>query len=201
MPRVKRGAKRREKRKKLLARAKGYFLGKSKLYKFAKEATERAGNFAYIGRKRKKRDFRRLWIIRINAAARAHETSYSQLMAGLKRAGILLDRKSLAEIAAKDDRGLRQARGCGQVGQTGEGGSGQRLRPKRGAPTAGVPPGSNMGNKTDELRETARALRAEFEAGGAGDLGLGRAAGLARPLPRPQVGSALGAAEVARAGR
>ena len=73
MPRVKRGAKRREKRKKLLARAKGYFLGKSKLYKFAKEATERAGNFAYAGRKRKKRDFRRLWIIRINAAARAHE--------------------------------------------------------------------------------------------------------------------------------
>jgi len=103
MPRVKRGAKRREKRKKLLARAKGYFLGKSKLYKFAKEATERAGNFAYTGRKRKKRDFRRLWIIRINAAARAHETSYSQLMAGLKRAGILLDRKSLAEIAVKDD--------------------------------------------------------------------------------------------------
>ncbi len=103
MPRVKRGAKRREKRKKLLARAKGYFLGKSKLYKFAKEATERAGNFAYTGRKRKKRDFRRLWIIRINAAARAHETSYSQLMAGLKAAGILLDRKSLAEIAAKDD--------------------------------------------------------------------------------------------------
>jgi large subunit ribosomal protein L20 len=102
MPRVKRGAKRREKRKKLLARAKGYFLGKSKLYKFAKEATERAGNFAYTGRKRKKRDFRRLWIVRINAAARAHDTSYSQLMAGLKRAGILLDRKSLAEVAAKD---------------------------------------------------------------------------------------------------
>jgi len=80
MPRVKRGAKRREKRKKLLARAKGYFLGKSKLYKFAKEATDRAGNFAYAGRKRKKRDFRRLWIIRINAAARANEISYSQLM-------------------------------------------------------------------------------------------------------------------------
>jgi large subunit ribosomal protein L20 len=102
MPRVKRGAKRREKRKKLLARAKGYFLGKSKLYKFAKEATDRAGNFAYTGRKRKKRDFRRLWIVRISAAARAHETSYSALMSGLKRAGILLDRKSLAEIAARD---------------------------------------------------------------------------------------------------
>ena len=102
MPRVKRGAKRREKRKKLLARAKGYFLGKSKLYKFAKAAADRAGNFAYVGRKRKKRDFRRLWIVRINAAARLHETSYSQLMAGLKSAGIGLDRKSLAELAVND---------------------------------------------------------------------------------------------------
>lgn len=102
MPRVKRGSKRREKRKKLLSRAKGYFLGKSKLYKFAKEATDRAGNFAYVGRKRKKRDFRRLWIIRINAAARQHEMTYSQFMAGLKRAGVALDRKSLAEIAAND---------------------------------------------------------------------------------------------------
>jgi len=103
VPRVKRGSKRRERRKKLLSLAKGYFLTKGKLYRSAKEAVDRAGNFAYVGRKRKKRDFRRLWIIRINAAARAHETSYSQLMAGLKRAGILLDRKSLAEIAARDD--------------------------------------------------------------------------------------------------
>ena len=103
MPRVKRGSKRREKRKKLLSRAKGYFLGKSKLYKFAKESVGRAGRFAYVGRKGKKRDFRRLWIIRINAAARNHEITYSQLMAGLKSAGIALDRKSLAEIAATDD--------------------------------------------------------------------------------------------------
>ena len=102
MPRVKRGSTRRDKRKKLLSMAKGYFLGKSKLYKFAKEATDRAGNFAYTGRKRKKRDFRRLWIVRINAAARANEISYSQFMAGLKLAGIDLDRKSLAEIAATD---------------------------------------------------------------------------------------------------
>jgi large subunit ribosomal protein L20 len=102
MPRVKRGSKRRDKRKKLLARAKGYFLGKSKLYKFAKESVDRAGNFAYVGRKRKKRDFRRLWIIRINAAARMHEMTYSQFMAGLKGAGIGLDRKSLAELAATD---------------------------------------------------------------------------------------------------
>jgi large subunit ribosomal protein L20 len=102
MPRVKRGSKRRERRKKLLSLAKGYFLGKSKLYKFAKEATDRAGNFAYVGRKRKKRDFRRLWIVRINAAARAHDISYSQFMAGLRRAGIELDRKSLADVAARD---------------------------------------------------------------------------------------------------
>jgi large subunit ribosomal protein L20 len=102
MPRVKRGSKRREKRKKLLSLAKGFFLGKSKLYKFAKEATDRAGNFAYVGRKRKKRDFRRLWIVRINAAAREHDISYSQFMAGLRRAGVELDRKSLAEIAARD---------------------------------------------------------------------------------------------------
>ena len=108
MPRVKRGSSRREKRKKLLGQAKGYFLGKSKLYQFAKEAVDRAGNFAYVGRKRKKRDFRRLWIIRINAAARAHQISYSQLIAGLKRAGIALDRKSLAEIAARDDSAFGQ---------------------------------------------------------------------------------------------
>src|SRR6187402_1022933 len=102
MPRVKRGSKRRERRKKILGLAKGYFLTKSKLYRSAKESIERAGNFAYVGRKRKKRDFRRLWIIRINAAAREHEISYSQFISGLKLAGLDLDRKSLAEIAARD---------------------------------------------------------------------------------------------------
>jgi len=102
MPRVKRGSKRREKRKKLLSRAKGFFLNKGKLYRAAKEAVDRAGNFAYVGRRRKKRDFRRLWIIRINAAARLHDLSYSQFIAGLKRAGVDLDRKSLADIAARD---------------------------------------------------------------------------------------------------
>lgn len=102
MPRVKRGNKRRDKRRKLLSLAKGYYLGKGKLYKFAKEAVDRAGNFAYAGRKRKKRDFRRLWIIRINAAARAQGLSYSALIAGLKRSGVELDRKSLAEVAARD---------------------------------------------------------------------------------------------------
>jgi large subunit ribosomal protein L20 len=102
VPRVKRGSKRRERRKKLLGLAKGYFLTKGKLYRSAKEAVDRAGNFAYVGRKRKKRDFRRLWIIRINAAARMHEMSYSQLIAGLRRAGMALDRKTLADIAATD---------------------------------------------------------------------------------------------------
>jgi large subunit ribosomal protein L20 len=102
MPRVKRGSKRRHRRKKILGLAKGYFLTKSKLYRSAKESIERAGNFAYVGRRRKKRDFRRLWIIRINAAARMHDITYSQFIAGLKRAGVDLDRKSLAEIAATD---------------------------------------------------------------------------------------------------
>jgi large subunit ribosomal protein L20 len=102
VPRVKRGSKRRERRKKILGLAKGYFLTKGKLYRSAKESVDRAGNFAYVGRKNKKRDFRRLWIIRINAAARLHDLSYSQFIAGLRRAGIELDRKSLAEIAATD---------------------------------------------------------------------------------------------------
>ena len=102
MPRVKRGSKRRDRRKKILGLAKGYFLTKGKLYRSAKESVDRAGNFAYVGRKNKKRDFRRLWIIRINAAARLHDLSYSQFIAGLKRAGIGLDRKTLADIAATD---------------------------------------------------------------------------------------------------
>ena len=104
MPRVKRGSKRREKRKKILSLAKGYFLTKGKLYRSAQQAIDRAGNFAYVGRRRKKRDFRRLWIIRINAAARAHEISYSQFIAGLKRAGVDLDRKTLADIAIADPK-------------------------------------------------------------------------------------------------
>ena len=99
MPRVKRGVVRRAKRKKLAGLTKGYFQNKSKLYKFMKEAAEKAGVYAYVGRKRKKRDYRSLWIVRINAAAREHGVSYSVLMNGLKTAGIELDRKSLAELA------------------------------------------------------------------------------------------------------
>ena len=118
MPRVKRGSKRRERRKKLLGLAKGYFLTKGKLYRSAKEAVDRAGNFAYVGRKRKKRDFRRLWIIRINAAARLHEMSYSQLIAGLRRAGMALDRKTLADLAAPDHAALEALVKSARTSQT-----------------------------------------------------------------------------------
>ena len=100
MPRVKRGNKRRERRKKILSLAKGYFLTKGKLYRSAQESIMRAGNFAYAGRRLKKRDYRALWIIRINAAARENGVSYSVFMRGLKKAGIELDRKSLADLAA-----------------------------------------------------------------------------------------------------
>jgi large subunit ribosomal protein L20 len=99
MPRVKRGAHRRAKRKRLLKRAKGYYQTKSKLYQAAQEAVDKALNYAYSGRRRKKRDFRRLWVVRINAAARANGLSYGQLISGLKAAGVGLDRKSLAELA------------------------------------------------------------------------------------------------------
>jgi large subunit ribosomal protein L20 len=102
MPRVKRGVVRRQKRKKLAKLTKGYFLNKSKLYKFMKEASEKAGVYAYVGRKQKKRDYRSLWVVRINAAAREHGLSYSVFMRGLKLAGIDLDRKSLAELAARE---------------------------------------------------------------------------------------------------
>jgi len=102
MPRVKRGNKRRLKRKKILRRAKGYYLAKSKLYRIAKEQVRRSLRFAYRDRRNRKRDFRRLWIVRINAAARQHDTSYSKLMHGLKVAGIHLDRKLLADIAVRD---------------------------------------------------------------------------------------------------
>ena len=100
MPRVKRGTVRRAKRKKLLARAKGYYQTKSKLYRAAQQAVDKAGNYAFVGRKNKKRDYRRLWVVRINAAAREHGLTYSQLMRGLRTAGVSLDRKMLADLAA-----------------------------------------------------------------------------------------------------
>ena len=103
MPRVKRGTKRRAYRKKTLARASGFFLTKSKLNRAAQEAVEKAGRYAYVGRRRKKRDFRSLWIIRIGAACRAADISYSKFISGLKKAGVDLNRKILADLAASDE--------------------------------------------------------------------------------------------------
>ena len=99
MPRVKRGNVRRAKRKKLLAHAKGFYQNKSKLYRAAKESVDTALKYAYVGRRRKKRDFRRLWVVRINAAARENGLTYGQLIAGLKAAGNPIDRKQLADLA------------------------------------------------------------------------------------------------------
>ena len=116
MPRVKRGTKRSDRRKKILKRASGYFLTKSKLYQAAQEAVERGLKFAYSGRKQKKRQYRSLWIVRINAAAKINGISYSQLIHGLKAAGVELDRKVLADIAVNDAAGFTalvgQARGA-----------------------------------------------------------------------------------------
>jgi large subunit ribosomal protein L20 len=102
MPRVKRGTKRRAKRKKLLKLASGYRLTKGKLYRAAREAVQKGLGYAYRDRRNKKRDFRGLWIVRINAAARQHDLSYSRFMSGLKKAGIDLNRKMLADLAVND---------------------------------------------------------------------------------------------------
>jgi len=106
MPRVKRGTKRRQRRKKILERASGYFLTKSKLYRAAKESVERGLKFAYSGRKQKKRQFRAIWIVRIGAAAKANGISYNQFISGLKKSGVELDRKMLADIAVNDPTGF-----------------------------------------------------------------------------------------------
>jgi large subunit ribosomal protein L20 len=108
VPRVKRGSHRRASRKKTLELASGYFLTKSKLYRAAQEAVERGLKFAYVGRKNKKRDYRSLWIVRINAACREAGISYSQFVHGLKVAGLDLNRKVLADVALHDDAAFRQ---------------------------------------------------------------------------------------------
>jgi large subunit ribosomal protein L20 len=107
VPRVKRGSHRREARKKVLKRASGFFLTKSKLHRAAREAVDKSQRYAYVGRKLKKRDFRALWIIRINAGCRAAGISYSRFIGGLKKAGIDLNRKILSEIAYGDEPGFR----------------------------------------------------------------------------------------------
>jgi len=108
MARVKRGTKRRARRKKYLRRAKGFFLTKSKLYQSAQEAVNRAERYSYRDRRNRKRQFRRLWIQRIGAAARLNGLSYSQLMHGLKAAGVDIDRKILADLAVRDAASFAQ---------------------------------------------------------------------------------------------
>jgi len=108
MARVKRGTKRRARRKKYLKRTKGFFLTKSKLYQSAQEAVNRAERYAYRDRRARKRQFRSLWIQRIGAAARNAGISYSQMMHGLKAAGVEIDRKVLADIAVKDPGAFTQ---------------------------------------------------------------------------------------------
>jgi len=106
--RVKRGFKARRRRKKVLKLAKGFRAGRSKLFRTAADAVDKALMYAYRDRRARKRDFRRLWIARINAAARLNSLSYSKFMHGLKLAGVELDRKVLAELAISDPAGFAQ---------------------------------------------------------------------------------------------
>jgi large subunit ribosomal protein L20 len=106
MARVKRGVTARRRHKKVISRAKGYYNARRKVFRVAKQAVIKAEQYAYIGRKQKKRNFRSLWITRINAAARINGLSYSRFMNGLLKAGITLDRKVLADIAVHDAAGF-----------------------------------------------------------------------------------------------
>ena len=102
MARVKRGVTARRRHKKILSRAKGYYNARRKVFRVAKQAVVKALQYSYIGRKQKKRQFRALWIVRINAGARQYGLSYSRMMNGLKKAGVTVDRKVLADIAVHD---------------------------------------------------------------------------------------------------
>ena len=106
MARVKRGVTARRRHKKIIGQAKGYYNARRKVFRVANQAVIKAGQYAYIGRKQKKRHFRTLWIARINAASRANGMSYSRFMNGLLKAGITLDRKVLADIAVHDAAGF-----------------------------------------------------------------------------------------------
>lgn len=108
MARIKGAVTTRARRKKVLKRAKGYFGAKSIRFKMAKQAVMKSGQYAFVGRKNKKRDFRRLWIARINAAARINDISYSRLMDGLKKKNININRKMLAEMAVNDAKGFSE---------------------------------------------------------------------------------------------
>ncbi len=111
MARVKRGNKKTQRRKKILKLARGYYGTKSRAYRIAKQAVDRSQAFAYRDRRRKKRDFRRLWIVRVNAAARINGISYNRLIDGLKKAGCELNRKMLAEVAVRDPEGFTEIAG------------------------------------------------------------------------------------------
>ncbi len=111
MARVKRGFKARRRRNRVLKLAKGYRGARSKLFRTATEAVDRALAYAYVGRKLRKRDFRRLWITRINAAARINGLSYSRMMGGLKKAAVDIDRKILADLAVTDPEGFAAVAG------------------------------------------------------------------------------------------
>ena len=102
MPRIKRGVTAKARHKKILKQAKGYYGARSRVYRVAKQAVIKAAQYAYRDRRNRKREFRALWIIRVNAAARAHDMTYSVFMNGLKKAGIEIDRKVLADIAVHD---------------------------------------------------------------------------------------------------
>ena len=106
MARIKGAMMTRKRRKKVLKLAKGYFGAKHRLFKTAKEAVMKSGNYAYIGRRLKKRDFRRLWITRISAACKLNGTNYSTFMNGLNKAGVAVNRKMLADLAVNDEKGF-----------------------------------------------------------------------------------------------
>src|SRR5699024_8601118 len=108
MARVKRGVTTHKRRKRLLKQSKGYFGAKGNLYRVAKQQVIKSGQYAYRDRKNRKREFRKLWIARINAAARQHDISYSRLMNGLKLAGIEMNRKMLSEIAINDEKAFEE---------------------------------------------------------------------------------------------
>ncbi len=107
MPRATNGPATRSRRKRVLKKTRGYFGNKSRLYRYAKDALVRSERFATRDRRKKKGEFRRLWIVRINAACRAHEVSYSRFMSGLTKAGIELNRKALSEIAIHDEAAFK----------------------------------------------------------------------------------------------
>ncbi len=151
MPRVKRGTVRRAKRKKLLGLAKGYYANKSKLYRAAKESVDTALKYAFVGRRRKKRDFRRLWVVRINAAAREHGLTYGQLINGLKNAGVTLDRKSLSELAIASPAAFATLAAAGQGRREDRRQVGQERRRERAVVDAATPSPPRARKAADQL--------------------------------------------------